>query len=150
MRAVDGRWLWFEGTLTAVRDEQGAVAGFISTFRNIHERKLAEQALIESEARYRMLAEHSSDVLLRCGPDLRIDYVSPLVRQWGYTPEDFIGQRAGVFVHPDDQGRAAERRSAMLRGGPVEGSRPGSRGRTAAGPGSKASRPWSRPRTEPS
>ena len=117
---ADRRWLWFEGTLTAVRDEHGAIAGFISTFRDIHERKLAEQALIDSEARYRMLAENITDVMLRYDADLCIDYVSPSVRQWGYTAEDFIGQRAGVFIHPDDKDRIALRRSAMLAGEPVQ------------------------------
>ena len=118
LRPADGQWRWFEGTLTTLRDERGGVTGFISAIRDVHERKLAEQALIDSEARYRMLADYSSDVLLRYGRDLHIEYVSPAVRQWGYTPEDFIGQRAGVFVHPDDQERIAQRRAEMMRGEP--------------------------------
>ncbi|MGZ5984439.1 MAG: PAS domain S-box protein [Caulobacteraceae bacterium] len=116
----DGRWKWFESTLTPVIDDVGGTVGFISTLRDIGERKLAEQALIDSEARYRILADYSSDVLLRYGADLRIEYVSPAVRQWGYKPDDFIGQRAGVFVHPDDQERVAQRRSAMLEGKQVQ------------------------------
>jgi PAS domain S-box-containing protein len=119
LRQANGEWLWFESTMTPIHDDRGALKGFISAFRHIHQRKLAEQALIESEARYRLLTENMSDVLLRYDVDQHIAYVSPSVRQWGYTPEDFVGQRAGVFVHPEDQERVASRRDAMLRGDPV-------------------------------
>jgi PAS domain S-box-containing protein len=116
---ADGEWIWFERTLTAVFDEHGKVSGFVSVMRDISERRAAEQAVIDSEARYRMLADNVSDVLLRYDTDLRIDYASPSVSQWGYKPEDFIGQRAGVFVHPDDQKWIAVRRVAMMRGDDV-------------------------------
>jgi PAS domain S-box-containing protein len=116
LRPADGQWRWFEGALTTLRDDQGAVTGFISVIRDVHERKLAEQALIDSEARYRMLAENISDVLLRYGADSRVEYVSPSIRQWGYEPADFLGKPAAHFVHPDDRELILERRAAMQRG----------------------------------
>lgn len=116
IRTADGEWLWMESTLTSILGEDGGVAGFVSALRDVTERKAAEDAVVESEARYRMLADNISDVLLRYGSDQRIEYVSPSVRQWGYAPEDFIGQRAGVFVHPEDQERVAQRRAAILKG----------------------------------
>jgi len=120
LRPADGQWRWFEGTLTTLRDEQGGVTGFISAIRDVHERKLAEQALADSEARYRMLAENVTDVLLSYGPDSRVDYVSPSVRQWGYEPADFIGKPAAHFVHPDDRDYLFDRRAAMRRGEPAQ------------------------------
>ena len=120
VRRADGSWIWAESSPALIRDEHGAARGIMLVLRDIEQRKQAETALVESEARYRMLAEYSSDVLLRYDADQRIAYVSPSVRQWGYTPEDFIGQRAGVFVHPEDQERITERRVAMLAGEPVQ------------------------------
>ena len=120
LRQADGSWTWTESNPALIRDESGAPLGIVVVLRDVNQRKQAETALIESEARYRMLADYSSDVLLRYDADQRIAYVSPSVRQWGYTEEDFIGQRAGVFVHPDDAGRIAERRAAMLAGEPVQ------------------------------
>ena len=120
IRKADNRWVWFESTMTPVVDENGVISGFVSALRDISERRAAEQAVIDSEARYRMLAENISDVLLRYDADFKIQYVSPSVRQWGYVPEDFVGQIAGVFVHPDDQERVALRRAAMMTGERIE------------------------------
>jgi PAS domain S-box-containing protein len=123
VRAADGSWVWVESTLAPMFDDAGEQVGFISTLRDIGERKLAEQALVHGEARYRMLAENITDVLLRYGADSHVEYVSPSVRQWGYEPADFIGKPAGHFVHPDDLHLIVERRDAMIRGertGPLE------------------------------
>jgi PAS domain S-box-containing protein len=119
IRRADGRWLWIESTITPMFDDAGERVGFISTLRDISERRLAEQALIDSEARYRMLADNVTDVLVRYGADSRVEYVSPSVGQWGYQVEDFLGTPAGHFVHPDDQERMALRRAALERGEPV-------------------------------
>jgi PAS domain S-box-containing protein len=123
MLAADGSWVWVESTMTPMFDAAGERVGYISTLRNIDERKLAEQALVDSEARYRMLAENVTDVLLRYGADSRVEYVSASVRQWGYEPADFIGKPAGTFVHPEDLQLIFDRRDAMIRGertGPLE------------------------------
>jgi PAS domain S-box-containing protein len=116
IRRADGSWLWIESTITPMFDDAGDRVGFISTLRDISERKLAEQALIDSEVRYRLLAENISDVLVRYGPDSRVQYVSPSICQWGYEVEDFVGTPAGHFVHPDDQQRMALRRAALESG----------------------------------
>ena len=118
MRRADGSWTWVESNPALVRNEDGAVQGVVLVLRDISQRKAAEAAVIDSEARYRMLADNITDVMLRYDAQAHIEYVSPSVRQWGYEPADFIGMPAGHFVHPDDQPMVAARRQAMFDGAP--------------------------------
>jgi PAS domain S-box-containing protein len=79
----------------------------------------AEQARVElakSEEAYRMLAEHSSDIILRTDRDGIIRYCSPSVRVQGYEPEDLIGRHRDAFTHPDDLEASSRRRAALIEG----------------------------------
>jgi PAS domain S-box-containing protein len=62
------------------------------------------RALALSEARYRLLAEAISDiVLLRSQATGTIEYVSPAVsRVLGYEPTDLLGRPRPDLIHPDD------------------------------------------------
>ncbi len=52
----DGSYRWVELTLTNLVDEP-AVQGLVAHIRDIHDRRIAEEALRASEARYRLIAE---------------------------------------------------------------------------------------------
>jgi len=55
------------------------------------------------EALYRLLANHSTDTVVRGNLDGVRLYISPAVRTLlGYEPEELIGRRAAEIVHPDD------------------------------------------------
>jgi len=57
----------------------------------------------EQEALYRLLAENSTDTIVRGNLDGVRLYISPAVRTLlGYEPEELIGRRAAEIVHPDD------------------------------------------------
>ncbi|MHB8629935.1 MAG: PAS domain-containing protein [Aggregatilineales bacterium] len=72
------------------------------------EKRLAEEALHVSEARYRRLAENAPDVIFRYrfSPTPGYEYVSPAVIELiGYSPADFYAdpELALKLVHPDDR-----------------------------------------------
>ncbi len=89
----DGSTFWNALLISPVLDERGERTGFLGIQRDVSERKLAEQALLRSEAQYRTLADHLPDVVARFDRDRRHVYVNPVVEvATGLKPEAFIGK----------------------------------------------------------
>lgn len=68
--------------------------------------KEAQQALIESEEKYRILADYSADWEYWAGPNGRFLYISPAcARVCGHTPDDFLADPGLLerLIHPDDR-----------------------------------------------
>jgi PAS domain S-box-containing protein len=84
----------------------GLVAALLSAalIRELHRRGRAEHTARQSERRYRLLAEHSSDTIIVLNyADLRRLYVSPGCRRlFGYEPEEMVGRVPAAIAHPDD------------------------------------------------
>ncbi|MDQ3970769.1 MAG: PAS domain S-box protein, partial [Thermoproteota archaeon] len=82
------------------------VGGVVVNYRDISERREAEEALRESEERFRSLIQNASDLITILEADGTIRYDSPAVeRMLGYKPEDRIGKNASEYMHPDDTER---------------------------------------------
>ena len=74
----------------------------LSLCRDITKRKRAEEALWESEKKYKSIVENSRDVIMLTSQDGKISYISPACKKvLGYDPEDLIGRQPWI-VHPDD------------------------------------------------
>ena len=80
-----------------------------SIWRDITEHKRAEEAIRESEERFRTLTERASEGISVVGAEGTILYESPSIeRILGYRPEDRVGKQPFESLHPDDVSEAAK------------------------------------------
>jgi PAS domain S-box-containing protein len=86
----DGSSFPVEYISTPLKDEQGAVIGAVVTFNDITMRKLADEALRESEERYNLMVNTTGDVLYRLEFEtMKYDYLSPAVTKlMGYSMDE--------------------------------------------------------------
>lgn len=75
----------------------------LAVIHDITARLRTEEALRDSEARYRFLADNASDIIVRHGMDFSLLYTSPSIKTvLGYDEHDLKDIRSLEVVHPDD------------------------------------------------
>ena len=121
MRRKDGSLHWVSINARTVLDGQGNVLYHEGTMRDITARKEAAEALAESEERYRTAIEHSNDGVAIVTKYGRHQYVNRrFVEMFGYdAPEEIIGKRVTIVVHPDDRERVSTMNQRRWKGGPA-------------------------------
>jgi PAS domain S-box-containing protein len=120
MIAADGRKVWVQDYVNVMRSAGQPVRlrGFLI---DISARKQAEEALRESEARYRLLADHSTDIIGRHAPSGQWLYASPATRSvLGREPAELIGKDPFEIIHPDDRAEALSKLDEMRRTGETQ------------------------------
>ena len=82
---------------------------------DLENRRRLHRALRVSEERYRLLAEHSTDILMQIDLEGRIRFVSPSIRQLGgYDPAALIGRKGRMLIAPDHVQRVVEEHAATI------------------------------------
>jgi PAS domain S-box-containing protein len=97
---------------------EGRTVALYGVFQDVTERVRAEESLAASEARYRLMADRASDIIVTYGVDGLIRYVSPSVEvSTGVKPEALIGRPVTSLIHPDDIPALTEAFRELVRTG---------------------------------
>jgi PAS domain S-box-containing protein len=95
----DGSIVHTEVVTTLLPDRQGKVTHILGVTRDVTQRVRAEQALRESEARYRLLVEKMSDGLVTIDEKMRFTYVNDkFCDMVGYTRQELIGRKLSLIM----------------------------------------------------
>ncbi|MCU1352208.1 MAG: diguanylate cyclase/phosphodiesterase with sensor(s) [Acidimicrobiales bacterium] len=101
-RHVDGSYRWFDVRTRDLYDDP-EILGVVVNAREITDRKAAEQLLATSEARFRSLVQHSSDVVAVVDERGRFTYVSPAITAvLGVTPDELVGTTAADILPAEE------------------------------------------------
>lgn len=124
LRRADGSEGWVETIKTPVADSTGRAAGTAGISRDITDRKVMEEALRESEGRYRLFLQNFPGIAFRTDADLKPVFLHGNVEEiTGYSTGEILAMagRGDTCVQPADR----ERYAACIRS-TLTNTRPGS------------------------
>lgn len=103
-KAKDGTIYWVDTTIIPFLNEENKPYQYVAIRSDITERKIAQEALLVNEQRFRVLIENMSDAIVLNDENSNLLYQSPAVtRILGYTWEERKGKPVLNYVHPDNR-----------------------------------------------
>jgi PAS domain S-box-containing protein len=110
----DGTRFWAYVVIDPIRDASGNLIGYAKITRDLTERRLAENALRQSEEQFRLLVQGVTDyAIFMLTPDGRVSsWNAGAQRIKGYRPEEIIGEHFSRFYAEEDR-RAGVPRTAL-------------------------------------
>ncbi|MEG4499955.1 PAS domain S-box protein [Microcoleus sp. F10-C6] len=108
MRAADGDYRYFQIRGVPILNEDGSIREWVGTCTDIHDRKLAEDAIKQSEERYRSLILAISQIVWTTDAEGRCQN-SPSMRAYtGQTEAEGVGFGWLDTIHSDDRERTVQ------------------------------------------
>jgi PAS domain S-box-containing protein len=112
----DGTRFWANVVITALRDEEGQLTGFVKITRDLSERRRHEEALRQSEEKFRLLVDSVRDhAMIMLDPQGRIEsWNSGAVAITGYAAGEVLGRHFSLFHTPQDVAAGKPQRELAL------------------------------------
>jgi PAS domain S-box-containing protein len=101
----DGGRFWASSVVQPVRDVRGRVAGFAKITRDMTERRQAQEALYDSERRFRLLVQAVKDcaIYMLDPSGVIINWNAGAQRLKGYSASEIVGQHFSKFYSREDR-----------------------------------------------
>jgi diguanylate cyclase (GGDEF)-like protein/PAS domain S-box-containing protein len=116
-RNSSGDFHWISYTVGQLFDADGNLTKRIGGFQIIDSQVAVEAALEASEEHYRLMAENSSDFVIKTSPEAVIEWVSDSVtRTLGWAPHDMIARSRFAFIAPEDRAFARQQSADLGQG----------------------------------
>src|SRR5581483_2962428 len=120
----DGSRFWANVVITALHGDDGKLLGFSKITRDLTDRRMHEEALRQSEQRFRLLIDAVQDyAIFMLDPEgLVVSWNSGAERMKGYRRDDIVGKHFSVFFTEEDlaAGKPAQELAAARRTGRAE------------------------------
>jgi PAS domain S-box-containing protein len=117
VRHRDGGWLWLDTTTKALRDDEGTVQEVLSVCRDVTATTDAQDALAESEARFRHAFDDAPTGMALTGLDGAILSVNAAFAVLvGRPASDLVGATIAEITHPDDRRQDVENLTELRTG----------------------------------
>ena len=115
-RHKDGSLIPVEINVELIRDGDGSPLHVQSVVRDIRERKLAEEALRQSEERYKGVVDTQTELICRYLPDATLVFVNDAYcRYYGYSRQELIGRSFLSLIPPAHQAEARQHYLSLLQ-----------------------------------
>ncbi|MFX0122715.1 MAG: PAS domain S-box protein [Candidatus Hodarchaeota archaeon] len=117
LKRPDGTSTYIRENARAIKNSEGAILYYEGSVEDITDRVRAEEALRESEKKYRTLIDNLSNIVVELDSEGRFTFISQQsIETLGYKPEEAIGRSGFDFIYPDDMEKATELFQRILRG----------------------------------
>ncbi|WP_156952640.1 PAS domain S-box protein [Maridesulfovibrio frigidus] len=103
-RRKNGEEYWESATIAPIADDFGEITHFVSVKEDITERMRMEEAVRESEVKYRELVENASSIILKLDQWGNITFFNEYAQEFfGFSEEEVLGRSAVGTIVPEEE-----------------------------------------------
>ncbi len=103
-KSKEGNFYWVDSAIVPFLDDLGKPYQYLTISIDVTERKLADEALLANELKFRSMIEHNEDMISMFDAQGNFTYVSPaILKEFNFTFEECLTLNSMQIIHPEDQ-----------------------------------------------